>query len=290
MKAKRLLGTILAGGLGLLAVTSSGDALAKKPPKAEAAPVAPATTPTTKKPIKITPEDLKWGMSPKEVAAVVDKVLDEDFKPLYKKTSPGVKMKALDAELEDAKSTFRRSRVDFGKLPTGIDASPLKGEYTYLNKESLMTLERPGGHPKRHFFFIQNKLWKFIDEYTLSDTSALGKTWPDAVGTLAQKVYGTIGRVQEADYSIGRNAMEVDWKDAAVHVRVIQRGDAALAIAYEDLATLGNLASLRPNKPAVDNGIDPAVAAAVGGQAADAAPPAGPAGAAPPAKETKQKK
>lgn len=290
MKAKRLLGTILAGGLGLLAVTSSGDALAKKPAKAEAAPAAPTTTPTTKKPIKITPEDLKWGMSPKEVAAVVDKVLDEDFKPRYQKTSPGVKMKALDAELEDAKSTFRRSRVDFGKLPTGIDASPLKGEYTYLNKESLMTLERPG-HSKRSFFFIQNKLWKFIDEYTLSEASPLGKTWPEAVGTLAQKVYGTIGRVLEADYAIGRNAMEVDWKDAAVHVRVIQRGDAALAIAYEDLATLANLASLRPNKPAVDNGIDPDVAAAIGGgHAGDAAPPAGPAGAAPPAKENKQKK
>ena len=285
MKAKRLLGTILAGGLGLLAVTSSSDALAGKKPAAEAAPPAVMVTPMTKKAIVITPADLKWGMNQKQVAGVVDKVLDEDYKPLYQKTQPGVRMKELDAQLEEAKSTFRRSRIDFGKLPTGVDASPRKGEYTYLNKESMMSLERPG-HPTRYFFFIQDKLWKFIDEYPLSESSTLGKTWQDAVIKLATQIYGAAGRVQDADYAIGRNAMEVDWKDSAVHVRVIQRSDTALAIAYEDLATLGNLASLRPNKPVVDDGIDPAVAAAVGKAPAEAAPPA----AAPPAKEAKQKK
>lgn len=286
MKAKRLLGTILAGGLGLLAMTSSGDVFAGKKP-AEAAPPAITVTPTTKKPIVLMPAELKWGMNHKQVAEVVDKILDEDYKPLYQKVNPGVKMKALDAELGEAKSTFRRSRVDFGKIPTGVDASPLKGEYTYLNKESMLTLER-GSHPKRHFFFIQDKLWKVIDEYKLNESSSLGKTWQEAVIKLATKVYGGAGRVLEADYSIGRNAMEVDWKDSLIHVRVIQRGDTALALAYEDLGTLSNLASLRPNKPVVDDGIDPAVRDAVGGGSGSAAPPAGPAGAAPPAKGMKK--
>ena len=54
---------------------------------------------------------------------------------------------------------------------------------------------------------------------------------------------------------------EVDWKDATMHLRVIDRGSDKIAFAYEDNATLGNLASLRPNKPAAANEIDPAVAA-----------------------------
>jgi hypothetical protein len=282
MKAKRLLGTILAGGLGLLAVTSSGDAFAGKKKPAEAAPPAVMTTPTTKKPITILPAELKFGMNRKQVSDVVDGVLDADYKPLFQKVSPGVKMKALDAQLAEEKNTFRRSRIDFGKLPTGVDASPRKGEYTYLNKEFMMTLER-NGHPTRYFFFIQDKLWKIIDEYKLTEGSTLGATFQEAVVKLATKVYGVPGRVQEADYAKGRNALEVDWKDAAVHVRVIQRGDAALAIAYEDNATLANLESLRPNKPVVDSGIDPAVAAAVRGGDAPAGPPA----AGPPAKSDK---
>lgn len=285
MKAKRLFGTFLAGALGLLAVTSSSDSLAGKKP-AEAAPPAVTVTPMTKKAIAITPADLKWGMSHKQVAAVIDKVLDEDYKPLFQKTSPGVKMKALEAELQEKKDEFRRGRIDFGKLPTGIDSTPLRGEYTYRNKESLMRLERPG-RAKRALFFIQDKLWKIIDEYDLEQKNPLGKTWPDAVGTLAQKVYGTLGRVQEADYSIGRNTMEVDWKDSTTHVRIIQRSDTALAIAYEDLATLANLTALRQNKPVVDDGIDPAVRAAVGGGHSEAAPPASPAAAAPPARTGK---
>jgi hypothetical protein len=282
MKAKRLLGMILAGGLGLLMVSASSDVLAqgKKKKAAEAAPPAVAAyPPSTKKPIELKPAELKWGMNHKQVAEVIDKVLDEDYKPLYQKVSPGVKMKALDAQLAEDKNTFRRSRIDFGKLPTGVDATPLKGEYTYLNKESMLTLTR-GGHPKRSFFFIQDKLWKVIDEYTLTEGSTLGKTYPEAVVKLATKIYGVPGRVLEADYNIGRNATEVDWRDSNIHVRVIQRGDTALAIAYEDNATLGNLASLRPNKPVQDSGIDPAVAAAVRG-GSDAAPPA----AAPPAKD-----
>lgn len=249
MKAKRLLCTILAGGLGLLAVTSSSDALAGKKP-AEAAPPAITVTPNTKKPIVLLPADLKWGMNHKQVAEVVDKILVEDYKPRFQAVSPGTKMKALEAQLEEDKNIFRRSRIDFGKLPTGVDSTPRRGEYTYLNKESMMMLERPG-HATRYFFFIQDKLWKVIDEYDLTKQTSLGATWQEAVVKLATKVYGAAGRVQEADFDKGRNAMEVDWKDAAIHVRLIQRGDTALAIAYEDLATLGNLATLRDRKSVV---------------------------------------
>jgi hypothetical protein len=274
MKAKRLLGAILAGGLGLVAITSAGDALAQGRGKKEAQAAPPAVAaqpPMTKKPIVLQPAELKWGMTHKQVAEVIDKVLDEDYKPRFKKVSPGVNMRSLEGELAEEKSIFRRSRIDFGKLPTGVDASPRKGEYTYLNKESMMSLNRNGR--MRFFFFIQDKLWKVIDEYQLAEGGPLGKDWVEAVTKLAAKVYGVPGRILEADYAIGRNATEVDWKDATMHVRAIQRGDTAIALAYEDISTWSNLSNLRPNKPAVVAEIDPAVAAAVKGGGGGSEPP-----------------
>jgi hypothetical protein len=220
-------------------------------------------------------------MSSKQVAGIVDKVLDEDYKPLYAKVSPGVKMEALDAQLAEDKNAFRRSRIDFGKLPTGIDSTPLRGEYTYLNKESLMTLSR-SGKPTRYFFFIQDKLWKVIDEHKLADGSRVGKDYQDAVIKLV-KALGVPGRLLDADYEKGRNAMEVDWKDSTTHLRAIMRGDTAVALAYEDNATLAILGTLRPNKPAATDELDPAVAAAVGRSKQPEPPP-------PPAPEKSPKK
>lgn len=285
MKAKKLLSTILAFGLSLTALTSAGDVLAQKNKKTAVAapPAAAAEPPMTKKPIALQPAGLAWGMSAKQVAELVDKVLDEDYKPLYKSVSPGVKMKALDAQLAEDKNAFRRSRIDFGKLPTGIDSTPLRGEYTYLNKESLLILSRQG-QPTRNFFFIQDRLWKIIDEHKLVEGSPLGKGYQEAVVKLV-KVYGVAGRVLEADYEKGRNAMEVDWKDPTTHLRAIMRGDTAVALAYEDNATLSMLATLRPNKPPSTDELDPAVAAAMG-RTKQPEPPIPPA---PPEKAPKKK-
>lgn len=275
MNSKRLLGAVLAVGLGLAAFSTTPVAEAQgKKPKKEAPAAAPAEPPMTKKPIVVIPAGVAWGMSPKQVAAAIDKILDEAYKPIYQKTSPGVKMKALDAQLAEEKSAFRRSRIDFGNLPTGVDATPLKGEYTYNNKESLMTLTREGG-VKTHFFFIQDKLWKVIDERTLGEGVPSGKDYQDAVTKLAT-TFGAPGRVLPADYDKGRLATEVDWKDAATHLRAIQRGEAAIAIALEDLATLGSLASLRTAKPADDGGIDPDVANVTRKDEAPPGPPPGP--------------
>ncbi|KYG06979.1 hypothetical protein BE21_31750 [Sorangium cellulosum] len=265
MKAKRLLGAALAVGLGLAAITST-TVVAAQPKRGKsgapaAAPARPAEVPATKKTIALTPAGLAWGMSTKQVAALIDKMLDEAYVPRYKATSPGVKMKALDAELAEEKSAFRRSRIDFGKLPTGIDGTPLKGEYTYLNKESMMTLARADGG-KRYFFFIQDKLWKIIDEHALGEGNPRGKDYQSAVVKLATAL-GVPGRVTPPEPEKGRYVTEVDWKDAATHFRAIERSESEIAFAYEDLVTLSSLDSLRPNKPVDANAIDPAVASAV---------------------------
>ena len=267
MKAKRLLGAFLAVGLVTLAAAPTVFAAGNKPKK-EAAPAAPTEAPIVTKAIDFPLAGLAWGMSPKNVALAIDKLVDDDYRPLYKEVQPGVKMKALDAQLVEDKDQFRRGRIDFGTLPTGIDSTPLRGEYSYQNKESLMTLNRKGR--ATHFFFIQDKLWKVIDEVKLSDAYPLGKTFQDVVVKLSAK-HGAPGRVLAADGS--RASTEVDWKDANTHLRVIQRGDTTLALAYEDNGTVANLGSLRPNKPVSDSGIDPSVAAIMRGGDGPAPPP-----------------
>lgn len=258
MNPKRHLGLAVAAMMGLAALSTTGDVEAQGRGKAKAAAItAPAADPPlTKKPIVLSPSSLTWGLSIKQVTALVNSALDEAYKPLYKKVNPGVKMKALDAALAEEKATFARSRIDFGRLPTGVDASPLKGEYTYNNAESMMELTRDG--QTRYFFFIGGKLWKVIDEIKLAEGNPLGATFQAAAVKLAE-TYGVPGRVLE------KTPVEVDWKDASTHLRAIQRSDTALAFAYEDLATLANLSSLRTAKQGGDDEVDPAVAAAMRG-------------------------
>jgi hypothetical protein len=287
MKASRIFGAVLTLGLGLAMVGAGGDALAqnKKPPAKKepaAAPVA-AEPPMAKKPMVIEPTGLAWGMDHKAVAAVYDKQFDDDYKPKYKSVSPGVKMKALDSALAEEKAVFRRSRIDFGKIPTGLDGTPLKGEFTYNNGESMMSVTRNG--QTRYLFFIKGKLWKVVDEIKLAEGTPYGKDFQSAVVKQATAL-GTPGRVLPPDAAKGRPMPEVDWKDSSSHIRAVQRSNTAFALILEDNVTLGNLASLRTNKPAEDSGIDPSVAAIMGGQSAPPGPPEGDKGK-PPPKEKK---
>lgn len=259
MIAKKLMTALLLGGVSLAFVSNADVAFAQKRDKKEATPPPPAPDPpVSKKAIALPFASIGFGLSPSKLADEIDKIIDEDYKATYKVTSPGVKMKALDAQVAEEKSIFRRSKVDFGKTPTGLDSTPLKGEFTYNNKEAVMTLTRNG--ETTYFFFIQDKMYKIVSEKTLSDTSALGKNYNDAVLKVAT-AYGVPGRILPADSS--RAALEVDWKDSNVHIRLVQRSEKAIAYIYEDLPTIGNLASMRTAKPTDDSGIDPAVAAAM---------------------------
>lgn len=258
MNGRKIWCAVMALGLGLAAASASSDALADKKGKNDkAAAPAPTEPATSKKDIAYDMPGVTWGQTVKQVTAAVEKLLDEDYKPLYAKVSPGVKMKQLDAALAEEKSSFARSRIDFGKIPVALDSGPLKGEFTYNNKEAKMELTRKG--ITFHFFFIQDKFWKLIAERKLGEKEPAGKDFADAVSKVAKDL-GVAGRVRAADESKGLNYQEVDWKDAKTHLRMIDRFG-MVAFAYEDNATLGNLATLRTNKPPAGNEIDPAVAA-----------------------------
>lgn len=227
-----------------------------------------APPPMVKQPIQIAPPGLHFGMSSSELVEFYDHVLDQDFVPLYKATPIGPKMKEVDAALAEQKSAFPRSEVVFGNLPTGIDNTPLKGEYNYKNNETMLSITRQGA--TRHFFLQSKRVWKIYDEVPLKKDGELGASYQDAVAALTKR-YGVAGRVLAEDAAHGRMATEVDWVDAGTHVRAIDRSfENLVGLVFEERSTAEKMASFKSSQKSDEGQIDPTVAAVTrGGPAVD---------------------
>jgi hypothetical protein len=239
MTSKRLFGVLLATLLGAAATTGAPALSAQNKP----APVLWSDAPSSKKAIALPFPWLRWGMSHGQIAKELDRVLENYYRPLLKKAA-GVEKAALTQELKEAEGEFRRSKMDFGNVPTALDATYYRGEYSYNSGESVASLTYKGD--KFKFFFFQDKLWKVMVESKLEGAHVLGKSFPEAMLKLGKK-YGT-GRTIPADVDGGRWASEVDWKDNVSHLRVIEIGETSLLLAYEDVRTLQNLSALRAKR------------------------------------------
>jgi hypothetical protein len=215
-------------------------------------------------------ENLRWGMSHAEVTKTFTEnggIIWKDYDEKLAKARVGPEMSAIENEREQAKQAFGRSFIEFKDTPTGYDATGIKGEYTYRNRESLMWINRQG--KKRFFFFINDRLWKIYDEVPLAEAGPMGKSYIDAVNTLNGKLAAQ-GRIQGADPAKGINATTVDWKDGSSHLRVVDRsGEKVVAVVMEDNNTLGNLAGLRTMKAEDPTAIDPTIAAVTKGGLSD---------------------
>jgi len=207
-------------------------------------------------------EGLRWGMSHAELTKMFTEnggVIWKDYDEKLAKARVGPEMTALEAEREQQKAAFGRTFIEFKDTPTGYDATGIAHEYTYKNRESLMWIQRQG--KKRFFFFINDRLWKVYDEVPLSDSGVWGKSYLDAVNSMNGKL-GAQGRVLGADEKKGVFSTTVDYKDGSSHLRVVDRsGEKLVGLVLEDQNTLGQIASLRSNKPEDPNAIDPTVAA-----------------------------
>jgi len=257
MNRFRSLGLISLVAMGLMGAAASGvsDAYA-----AGAAAKGPKPPPVVKEPIRLTPEGLHFGMASNEVVDFYNKVLDQDYVAIYKVTPVGPKMKQVDAALADQKSAFPRSEVVFGNLPTGIDNTPLRGEYSYNNNETMMSLTRQG--VTRYFFFSSKRLWKIYDAVPLKAESELGATYKDAIAALTKR-FNVAGRVLAEDSAAGRNTTEVDWADNSTHVRAIDRSsENILGLVYEEKGTAERMAAYRASHKDNQGAIDPSIAAA----------------------------
>lgn len=252
------------GDQGIIVPPPAGGGGGGKPGTKQATPKGEAPTVSS---LASFMEGLRWGMSHAEVQKMFTEtggVIWKDYDEKLTKARVGPEQTALEAERERTKQAFGRTYIEFKDTPTGFDATGIKGEYTYRNKESLMWIERAG--KKRYFFFINDRLWKMYDEHPLGDSAPMGKSYIEAVNALNAKL-GAQGRVQGADEKKEVHATTVDWKDGSNHLRAIDRsGEHVVGLAIEDQSTLNNIASLRANKPVDVTAVDPSITAVTKGE------------------------
>ncbi|MGC4094680.1 MAG: hypothetical protein QM756_43540 [Polyangiaceae bacterium] len=232
----------LAAVIGL-ALGASLWGVAEQP--AFAKPPAAGGTGTIEKSMQISPKGIKWGLSLDGVSKLYDKVIEDEMLPLFRKAQPGLELDALTEEQKNRKGALKRSKIDFGATPTGVDQSALKGEYSYNNGESLafMTL---GSGTKRNFFFFSDKLWKIYDEHKLKKGGNLGDNFQEAVKALSQR-FGAAAKMVPADYDKGRPFDEAEWRDPDKIIRAVDRGQ-TLGVVYIDRKVQEELPRYRKNK------------------------------------------
>jgi len=212
------------------------------------------------KKIGLSPEGLKFGMSLEAIAKLYDKVLDDEYLPLYKKAAPGPETEALDAEIKQRKAEVRRSRVEFGQVPTGVDQTSLKGEYSYANGESMARLTLRSG-TERYFFFFNDRLWKVYDEHKLKKGSPLGEDYASAIKVLTGK-YGAAPKKVPANADKDQYFDESVWTTPDMVIRALNR-DSTLAVVYAERDVQEDLPKRRRNHPKNENAMDPDVANAL---------------------------
>jgi hypothetical protein len=240
--------------LALSATVAVPHAHADKPDKAKGGGSAGGQA----KRIGLAPAGLKFGMGLEGIARLYDRVLDEEYLPLYKKAAPGPQSDALDAELKQRKGEIRRSKIEFGNTPTGVDQTALKGEYSYSNGESMVRMTLRSG-TERYMFFFGDELWKVYDEHKLKKGTPMGETFESAVKSL-QTRFGAAPKKVPANPDKGQNFDEAVWTTPDMVIRAIDRGNVC-AVVYADKETQDELPKLRRNKPKNETAMDPDVAA-----------------------------
>src|SRR5688500_7914543 len=231
---------LLATAAGL--VLAEDSAYAKdNPPKAKPA-AGPGMLP---KPVQLAPEGLKWGLTHAGLSKVYDQSIDKEMLPVLRKAQPGPDLDAVNEELRNRKGVLRRSKVEFGDTPTGVDYTPLKGEYSYKNGESMASLTLRSG-TQRYFFFFNDSLWKIYDEHKLKEGGTLGANFDEAVKALTKR-FGAPPKLTKADPKKGPAMNEAEWRDPDKVIRAVDRGE-TLAMIYSERRIYENLANYRKNK------------------------------------------
>ena len=227
-----------------------------KDPKA-AKPAAPAK-PAKPEPAKLLlhPTGMAFGMSSEQVAKLYDRAFDKAYLELFKTTPIGPQTEALENELTEKKAQLRRSYLEFGSLPTGMDNSALKTEYTYNNDESMSRIDLENGIV-RHFFFFGDRLWKIYDEHSLGAGKPLGTSFDSAVTYVEEKL-GVKAKRLPADFGIGRNYDTAEWSDGTILLRLLNR-DPIVAVVFIDESVEKKLPTLRKNRKGDPTAVDASV-------------------------------
>jgi hypothetical protein len=211
-------------GLGLVAVPSFAAA--------EASPIATAMG------------DLRWGLNEREVSAFAQRELAASYNAEIAKTKDAGKQAKLKADLKRAQSEVGKSQVEFQGGKSRWDSSPVAGEYTYDNGESMLVAK--GSGTDSYYFFLNDKLWKVvkvIDKHSAGDFKKFSKSVEDKFGK---------GRSKKGEVTPSQgNTQWLEYLDRNSRMRAADASDkrGGYAMIFEEMATVRELASTRPQKP-----------------------------------------
>jgi hypothetical protein len=195
-------------------------------------------------PIATQMGDLRWGLSEREVASYAKRQLNEHYTAEITKTKDSGKQAQLKTELKQAQSEVDKSLTNFEGGHSRWDSSPIAGEFTYGNSESVMASKDHG--TDNYFFFVNGHLWKYIQ---VADKKEAGGDFKKFTHHVEDK-FGK-GRQKKGEVTPGQGQTQfVEYLDRNSRMRAVDTSSKrSFSMIYEEMATVRELASTRPKAP-----------------------------------------
>jgi hypothetical protein len=186
--------------------------------------------------------ELRWGMSRTEVLDFFRQSIRASYLPRMKNLG-AIEQFRMNEQRDAEIRRLEQSWVPFDGRPEHRqwDTSFISDEFTHGNTEGMLVSEDARGN-REFLFFIGDHLWKRVQA-----RNANGRRINlEAVIPQLEGIYGPARRVSE-----GGTLRHLEWHDDHSRLRVFDQTTfyGVLCLAYEDNATLAQLATLRPNTP-----------------------------------------
>jgi hypothetical protein len=196
--------------------------------------------------IAVAMGDLRWGLSESEVTSFVKRKLEERYSAQIKKTHDAGKQAKLKSDLKRAQAEVSKGLVEFTGSSSRWDRSPVAGEFTYGNGESMLVAKDEGS--ENYYFFVSGHLWKW---FKVLDKDAFGH---GDFKKFAQSIEGKFGkgRLKKGEVSPGQgDGQWLEYLDRNSRLRAADAGSkrGVFALIFEEMSTVRELASTHPTKP-----------------------------------------
>jgi hypothetical protein len=196
--------------------------------------------------IAVAMGDLRWGLSESEVTSFVKRKLDERYTAQIQKTHDAGKQAKLKSDLKRAQSEVSKGLVEFTGSSSRWDRSPVAGEFTYGNGESMLVAKDEGS--ENYYFFLGGRLWKW---FKVLDKDAFGHGDFKKFSQSIESKFGK-GRAKKGELAPGQgDAQWLEYMDRNSRMRAADAGSkrGVFALIFEEMSTVRELASTRPTKP-----------------------------------------
>jgi hypothetical protein len=184
--------------------------------------------------------DLRWGLSESETTAYAKRYLEQRYDAQIQKTKDNGKKGQLRADLKKAQADVGKSLISFEGKSSRWDVSPVAGEFTYGNGESMLVAKEP--EATNYYFFLNGRLWKW---YKAVDQGAAGGDFKKFSRTVEGQ-FGK-GRVKKGELAPGKGETQwLEYLDRNSRMRAADNSKRGVfAMIFEEMATVRELASTR---------------------------------------------